>query len=75
MGRVDWSGRVVGRVIGIAMGDCGHLCEEHHICGRIFHPDVLVRFVREEIMVEGKIEVVISVYWVVPLAWFNLETY
>ena len=63
MGRVDWSGRVVD-VVGIAIGDRGRSCEEHEICGRIIHPDVLVRFVKEEIMVDGKIEVAISVYWV-----------
>ncbi len=63
MGRVDWSGRVVD-VVGMAIGDCVRSCEEHHICGCILHPDVHVRFVREEIMVEGKIEVAISVYWV-----------
>jgi hypothetical protein len=39
-------------------------CEKHDICGCVLLPDVLVRFVKEEIMVERKIEVVISVFWV-----------
>ena len=34
------------------------------MCRCVLLPDVLVRFVKEEIMVEGKIEVVISVFWV-----------
>ena len=61
--KVDWSGRVVD-VVGIAIGDHGRSCEEHDICGCVLLPDVLVRFVKEEIMVEGRIEVVISVFWV-----------
>ena len=80
IGRVDWSGRVVD-VVGIAIGDRGRSCEEHDICGRILHPDVLVRFVKEEIMVEGKIEVAISVYWVTDSvercrvdSWFQVRT-
>ncbi len=84
MGRVDWSGRVVD-VVGIAIGDRGRSCEEHEICGRILLPDVLVRFVKEEIMVDGKIEVAISVYWVTDsvercrvgffhASWFRVRT-
>jgi hypothetical protein len=60
---IDWSGRVVV-VVGIGIGDRGRSCEEHEICGCILYPDVLVRFIKEEIMVEGRIEVVITVYWV-----------
>ena len=63
MSNVDWSGKVVD-VIGIAIGDRGHSCEEHDICGCVLLPDILVRFVKEEIMVEGKIEVMISVFGV-----------
>ena len=63
MGKVDWSGRMVN-VAGIAIGVHGRSCEEHNICGCVLLPDVLVRVVKEEIMVEGKIEVVISVFWV-----------
>ena len=62
MSEVDWSGRVVD-VVGIGIGDRGRSCEEHDICGCVLVPDVLVRFIREEIMVEGRIEVVIAVYW------------
>lgn len=63
MSKEDWSGRVVD-VVGIAIRDCGCSFEEHHICGCVLLPDVLVRFVKEEIMVEGETEVVMSVYWV-----------
>jgi hypothetical protein len=63
MSEVDWSGRVVD-VVGIGIGDRGRSCEEHDICGSILYPDVLVKFIKEEIMVEGRIEVVITVYWV-----------
>ena len=51
-------------VVGIGIGDRGRSCEEHEICGCVLYPDVIVRFVKEEIMVEGRIEVVIAVYWV-----------
>ena len=61
MGKVDWSGRVVD-VVEITIGDCSCSCKEHDVCGCVLLPDVLVRFVKEEIMVEGKIKVVISVY-------------
>ncbi len=63
MSEIDWSGRVVD-VVGIGIVDRCRSCEEHEICGSILYPDVLVRFIKEEIMVEGRIEVVIAVYWV-----------
>ncbi len=63
MSEVDWSGRVVD-VVGIGIGDRGHSCEEHDICGCVLYPVVFARSIKEEIMVEGRIEVVIAVYWV-----------
>ncbi len=52
-------------IVGIAVGDRGRSCEEHvAYCGVVLGPDVLVRLVKEEIYVEGKIETVVSAYWV-----------
>jgi len=60
----DMIGRVID-IVGIAIGDRGRSCEEHAAyCGVVLAPDVLVRLVKEEIMVEGEIETVVSVYWV-----------
>ena len=60
----DMIGRVID-IVGIAIGDRGRSCEEHvTFCGVVLGPDVLVRLVKEEIFVEGKIEVVVSAYWV-----------
>ena len=56
-------GRVVD-IIGIGIGDQGRSCEEHRICGMVLAPDVIVRLRKEEIIVEGKIEVAICMYWV-----------
>ncbi len=51
-------------MVGIGIGDRGRSCKEHNTCGHILYPDALVRFIKEEVMVEGWIEVVIAVYWV-----------
>jgi hypothetical protein len=60
--------KMIGRVIeivGIAVGDRGRSCEEHvAYCGVVLAPDVLVRLVKEEILVDGRIETVVSAYWV-----------
>ena len=57
-------GKVID-IVGIAIGDRGRSCEEHvPFCGVVLGPDVLVRLVKEEIFVEGKIETVVSAYWV-----------
>ena len=61
------SNEMIGRVVdivGIGIGDRGRSCEEHRICGRVLEPDVIVRLMKEEIMVEGRIEKVVCVYWV-----------
>jgi hypothetical protein len=57
MSKVDWSVRVVD-IVEIGIRECGRSCEEHDICGCVVNPDILVRFIKEEIMVKGKIEVV-----------------
>ena len=60
----DMIGRVVD-IIGINIGDRGRSCEEHiAYCGVVLAPDVLVRLVKEDIMVEGRIETVVTAYWV-----------
>ena len=51
-------------IVGIGIGDRGRSCEEHTVCGSVLQPDVLVRLLKEEIMVEGEIETAICVYWV-----------
>ncbi len=58
-------GRVVG-IVGIAVGDRGpRSCEEHvAFCGVVLGPDVLSCLVKEEIIIDGKIETVVSAYWV-----------
>lgn len=57
-------GRVID-IVGITVGDRGRSCEEHvAYCGVVLAPYVLLRLVKEEIMVEGKIETVVSAYWV-----------
>jgi hypothetical protein len=63
----DMIGRVID-IVGITVGDRGRSCEEHiAYCGVVLAPDVLVRLVKEEIMVEGRIETVVSAYWVTDL--------
>ena len=52
-------GRVVD-IVGIAIGDQGRSCEDHRICGMVLAPGVIVRLRKEEIMVEGRIEVYVS---------------
>ena len=49
-------GRVV-EIVGIQIGDRGRSCEEHIAhCGVVLAPDVLVRLLVEEIMVNGRLE-------------------
>ena len=61
----DCATDMIGRVVDIVIGDQGRSCEEHvAYCGVVLMPDVLVRLVKEEILVEGKIETVVSAYWV-----------
>ena len=60
-------GRVID-IIGINIGDHGCSCKEHiAYCGVVLAPDVLVRLVKEDVMVEGRIETVITAYWVTDL--------
>ena len=65
---VDPRREMIGRaieIVGINIGDRGRSCEEHiAYCGVVLAPDVVVRLVKEEIMVEGRIETVVSAYWV-----------
>ena len=61
---INMIGRVID-IVGITVGDRGRSCEEHvAYCGVVLAPDVLLRLVKEEIMVEGRIETVVSAYWV-----------
>ena len=51
-------------IVGTDIRDQGRSCEEHIICGHVLCPDVIVQFRKEEIMVEGRIEMAICMYWV-----------
>ncbi len=60
----DIIGQVID-IVSIALGDRGCLCEEHvTFCGVVLGPDVLICLVKEEIFVKGKVETVVSAYWV-----------
>jgi len=62
--RNEMIGRVVD-IVGIAIGDRGRSCEQHvAYCGVVLAPDVLLRLMKEEIFVNGKVETVVSAYWV-----------
>ena len=57
-------GRVI-EIVGIAVGDRGHSCKEHvAYCRVVLAPDVLVHRLKEEILVEGRIQTTIFAYWV-----------
>ena len=64
---INMIGRVV-EIVGIRIGDHGRSCEEHiaHY-GVVLAPDVLVRLLVEDIMVDGYLERAICVYWVTDL--------
>jgi hypothetical protein len=61
---INMIGRVVD-IVGIFIGDRGRSCEEHKVyCGVVLAPDVLVRLMKEENVVEGWLETAVCVYWV-----------
>jgi hypothetical protein len=55
---------IVVKIVGIEKGDCGCSCEEHDVCGEVVEEDTLLRLRREQILVDGKEETVITCYWV-----------
>lgn len=54
---------VIG-IVGIEAGDRGRSCEEHSVCGEVLHEDVVVRLRKVQVLVDGKEETAIAVYWI-----------
>jgi len=55
---------IVVDIVGTTMSCQGRQCEEHEVCGVVLQEDVVVRLRKIQLMVEGKEETVIAVYWV-----------
>ena len=55
---------IVVKIVGIAKGDHGRLCEEHDVCGTVVKADTLLRLRKEQILVDGQEETAIACYWV-----------
>ena len=52
---------VVVEIVGLERGDRGRSCEEHPAnCGEVLEPDVVVRLLKVQLMVEGREETVIA---------------
>ncbi len=52
-------------IVGTEAGDQGRSCKEHPAnCGEVLEPDVVVRLLKVQLMVEGREEIVIAVVWV-----------
>jgi hypothetical protein len=57
------SGETV-KILGIASPTNGRSCEEHEICGSVLDCDVVVRLRKVQVVVSGKEESAIGVFWV-----------
>ena len=55
---------IVIQIVGTEMGDQGHSCEEHTVCGSILEEDVVVHLRKVQVLVEGHEETTITCYWV-----------
>ena len=51
-------------IVGIEAGDRGRSCEEHIVCGEVLREDVVVRLRKVQVLVDGKEETAIAVYWI-----------
>ena len=51
-------------IVGICARNQGRSCECHRTCGEVVKEDVVVRFRRVQVVVKGKEETAIAVYWV-----------
>ena len=56
-------GRTV-EIFGIQSPQNGHSCKEHPICGRVLQEDLVVRFRKVQVLIEGKKESAIAAFWV-----------
>ena len=55
---------VLVEIVGINMHDRGRSCEEHDVCGSVLAEDSVVRFRKTQVVIDGKEEAAIAVYWV-----------
>ena len=55
---------VVINIVGINPSSNGRSCEEHQVCGSVLKLDSIVRFREVQIIVKGKEETTLVVYWV-----------
>ena len=56
---------IVVEIVGTEAGDQGRSCEEHPAnCGEVLEPDVVVRLLKVQLMVEGREETAIAAVWV-----------
>ena len=55
---------IVIEIVGIEEGSRGWSCEEHAVCGCVVDEDVVVRLRKVQVLVDGREETVIAVYWV-----------
>ena len=53
-------------IVGIVAGDHGRNCDEHSVCGNVLSEseDVVVRLQKVQVLVDGKEETAIAVYWI-----------
>lgn len=51
-------------IVGTRMGNSCRRCDEHNVCGVVVEEDVVVRLRKEQMLVDGKEETAIAVYWV-----------
>ena len=51
-------------IVGIESNSNGRSCEEHDCCGIVLDNDVVVRFRRVQIQVDGMEETAIAAFWV-----------
>ena len=62
-------------IVGITLSDHSHSSEEHEACGSIFTTEIVVQLWKVQVVVDGKEEMAIAVYWVTDgidrcLVWF-----
>ncbi len=55
---------IVVEIVGTLVGDRGHSCEEHEVCGSVLEEDMVVRLRKVQVLIEGQEETVIACYWV-----------
>jgi len=51
-------------IVGTLMGDRGHSCEEHAVCGSVLEKVMVVRLRKVQVLADGQEETAIACYWV-----------